>query len=113
MKSKKTRKNGLLSGLKNGAGDGARHVIRRGALSDDRANPIEFINERETGLATSYDVAPCRMTGRTLTEFINERETGLEPATSTLARLHSTTELLPQRGSVSSDGVRKCQLSAP
>ena len=24
-----------------------------------------------------------------------ERETGLEPATSTLARLHSTTELLP------------------
>ena len=27
---------------------------------------------------------------------ISERETGLEPATSTLARLHSTTELLPQ-----------------
>ena len=26
-----------------------------------------------------------------------ERETGFEPATSTLARLHSTTELLPQR----------------
>ena len=25
-----------------------------------------------------------------------ERETGFEPATSTLARLHSTTELLPQ-----------------
>jgi len=27
--------------------------------------------------------------------FRNERETGVEPATSTLARLHSTTELLP------------------
>src|SRR5215467_2951189 len=26
-----------------------------------------------------------------------ERETGFEPATSTLARLHSTTELLPHR----------------
>ena len=29
-----------------------------------------------------------------LTEFL-ERETGVEPATSTLARSHSTTELLP------------------
>lgn len=28
--------------------------------------------------------------------FILERETGFEPATSTLARLHSTTELLPR-----------------
>ena len=27
-----------------------------------------------------------------------ERETGFEPATSTLARLHSTTELLPRGG---------------
>jgi hypothetical protein len=27
-----------------------------------------------------------------------ERETGFEPATSTLARLHSTTELLPLAG---------------
>ena len=26
-----------------------------------------------------------------------ERETGFEPATSTLARLHSTTELLPHK----------------
>ena len=30
-----------------------------------------------------------------------ERETGLEPATSTLARLHSTTELLPLAGDIS------------
>jgi hypothetical protein len=29
-----------------------------------------------------------------------EREKGFEPSTSTLARLHSTTELLPQRQSV-------------
>ena len=29
-----------------------------------------------------------------------ERETGFEPATSTLARLHSTTELLPQNEGV-------------
>ncbi len=29
-----------------------------------------------------------------------ERETGFEPATSTLARLHSTTELLPQEKSL-------------
>ena len=28
--------------------------------------------------------------------FNDERETGFEPATSTLARLHSTTELFPQ-----------------
>ena len=28
--------------------------------------------------------------------FLVERETGFEPATSTLARLHSTTELFPR-----------------
>ena len=32
-----------------------------------------------------------------------ERETGFEPATSTLARLHSTTELLPHTGTVFCD----------
>ena len=32
-----------------------------------------------------------------------ERETGFEPATSTLARLHSTTELLPHTGTVCCD----------
>ncbi len=31
-------------------------------------------------------------------DILLERETGFEPATSTLARLHSTTELLPQAG---------------
>ena len=31
-------------------------------------------------------------------EFLMERETGFEPATSTLARLHSTTELFPHSG---------------
>jgi hypothetical protein len=45
-----------------------------------------------------------------------ERETGLEPATSTLARWHSTTELLPQVVSelpgtsrISSPGLLRCQ----
>ena len=34
--------------------------------------------------------------GYVATKFVLERETGFEPATSTLARLHSTTELLPR-----------------
>jgi hypothetical protein len=34
-----------------------------------------------------------------------ERETGFEPATSTLARLHSTTELFPHRSSVFASAV--------
>ena len=34
--------------------------------------------------------------GHVATKFVLERETGFEPATSTLARLHSTTELLPR-----------------
>ena len=33
--------------------------------------------------------------GYVATSVLLERETGFEPATSTLARLHSTTELLP------------------
>ena len=37
----------------------------------------------------------CRTRGRGLTEKKLERETGFEPATSTLARSHSTTELFP------------------
>ena len=36
---------------------------------------------------------PWRLCGRKITKFL-ERETGFEPATSTLARSHSTTELL-------------------
>jgi hypothetical protein len=35
------------------------------------------------------------LTGKTVFEGILERETGVEPATSTLARSRSTTELLP------------------
>ncbi len=34
--------------------------------------------------------------GYVATKILLERETGFEPATSTLARLHSTTELLPR-----------------
>ena len=43
-----------------------------------------------------------------------ERETGFEPATSTLARLHSTTELLPQwmRNAPLWKGLRKKSVSA-
>ncbi len=36
-----------------------------------------------------YTAAPVALAG------LMERETGFEPATSTLARLHSTTELFP------------------
>jgi hypothetical protein len=41
-----------------------------------------------------------------------ERETGFEPATSTLARLHSTAELFPRRQSYKrlyNDPNRSCQ----
>ena len=38
-----------------------------------------------------------------------ERETGFEPATSTLARLHSTTELLPQSSHVFTFHWLNCQ----
>src|SRR5258708_5152202 len=40
---------------------------------------------------------PSRWRGATAIKIM-ERETGVEPATSTLARSHSTTELLPLRG---------------
>lgn len=43
-------------------------------------------------LPLSYSRTGCRK--------ILERETGFEPATSTMARLHSTTELLPQNEGV-------------
>ena len=33
-------------------------------------------------------------------DYLVERETGFEPATSTLARLHSTTELFPQHRNI-------------
>jgi hypothetical protein len=47
------------------------------------------------------DSSPILLTtfwGSTLNDYnrLVERETGFEPATSTLARLHSTTELFPQ-----------------
>ena len=41
--------------------------------------------------------APARDRGRRFDDFSMERATGFEPATSTLARLHSTTELFPPR----------------
>ncbi len=40
---------------------------------------------------------------------ILERETGFEPATSTLARSHSTTELLPLRNELFTEASAFCQ----
>ena len=41
-----------------------------------------------------------------------ERETGFEPATSTLARSHSTTELLPLNLLIIDDGLNRQQCAA-
>ncbi len=41
--------------------------------------------------------------------FCLERETGFEPATSTLARLHSTTELLPLEEGQATLSLQNCQ----
>src|SRR5437764_1986971 len=48
---------------------------------------------------SNFPASRCRLRLETL-----ERETGFEPATSTLARSHSTAELLP---------LRKCYISQP
>src|SRR5689334_3949358 len=48
---------------------------------------------------SNFPASRCRLRLKTL-----ERETGFEPATSTLARSHSTAELLP---------LRKCYISQP
>lgn len=45
--------------------------------------------------AWEADTLPLSYSRRGRKEYTVERETGFEPATSTLARLHSTTELLP------------------
>ncbi len=61
---------------------------------------------REAGLepAWSYPLDPkssASANSATLAQIVLERETGLEPATSTLARLRSTTELLPRIDKIS------------
>ena len=50
--------------------------------------------------AWEADTLPLSYSRRGRKEYTVERETGFEPATSTLARLHSTTELLPQNEGV-------------
>src|SRR2546430_1053317 len=47
-------------------------------------------------LAPERTIGRCRKCVQRSRPQRLERETGLEPATSTLARWHSTTELLPQ-----------------
>ena len=42
--------------------------------------------------------------------FFLERETGFEPATSTLARSHSTTELFPLEWILYKPGCSRCQV---
>ena len=48
------------------------------------------------------------LTGRYYLTYL-EREKGFEPSTSTLARSHSTAELLPQSARISSLGLFECQ----
>ena len=50
--------------------------------------------------AWEADTLPLSYSRRGRKEYTVERETGFEPATSTLARLHSTTELLPHGGGI-------------
>ncbi len=51
------------------------------------------MNRRMAVLQTA--ALPLGYAARICNLILVERETGFEPATSTLARLHSTTELLP------------------
>src|SRR4051812_41529217 len=64
----------------------------RAGLGNSRASLQARLESRQTRKAGSRGLD----SGLQDSLFV-ERETGFEPATSTLARLHSTTELLPQR----------------
>ncbi len=65
--------------------------------------------------ASRFELENNGFAGRRLTTWPSrqkkmERETGLEPATSTLARLHSTTELFPLNdGTISTFSALLCQ----
>ena len=65
--------------------------------------------------ASRFELENNGFAGRRLTTWPSrqkkmERETGLEPATSTLARLHSTTELFPLNdGTISTFSDPLCQ----
>ena len=63
-------------------GDGAE---RNGSVGYRRRPPSRFGGHPSLGLPTEARTSERRL----------ERETGFEPATSTLARSHSTTELFP------------------
>jgi hypothetical protein len=65
---------------------------RRGAESNRR---IEVLQTSALPLGYRAPGGPDAKPPRRARAGILERETGFEPATSTLARSHSTTELLP------------------
>ena len=54
------------------------------------------VRSRNVGARNAKGPVACCRPGLRCLRFL-ERETGFEPATSTLARWHSTAELLPQR----------------
>ena len=58
-------------------------MVNNGLLAEKATSPLQaFLGKKK----------PSSKLG-----FLLERERGFEPPTSTLARLHSTTELLPRR----------------
>ena len=88
-------------------------MIRGWAQGEKRREGLSAIPRRRTlrGKLTGLDKA-----GRQLRGAIGrlERETGVEPATSTLARWRSTTELHPLReeGAHAAEGAPECQVTA-
>jgi hypothetical protein len=73
-----------------------RRKIKKGSIQFIRWQPFEFFMEAASG----FEPENNGFADRCLTTWLcrhkkMERETGFEPATSTLARLHSTTELFP------------------
>ena|GEM_PF-6298808 len=67
-------------------------ALKKGAGFSSK--PLDFILEA----ASRFELENNGFAGRRLTTWpsrLVERETGVEPATSTLARSHSTTELFP------------------
>ena len=78
---------------------------------DPSPSAQDFGSELRRPLSASTSKNP-RSEGSALLEFL-ERETGFEPATSTLARSHSTTELLPLSKAHYIDSLEKRQNKGP
>src|SRR5215831_12041905 len=80
----------------------ARKIWRRGSESNRRIKvlqtsplPLGYRARTLLGLSGPGQHKPLASRGDPSRAKLLERETGFEPATSTLARSHSTTELLP------------------